>query len=87
MMPVPTDVLACVVLEAEVAHVARRMVRLKHLEKLEQGRHDEPQRVCEQLQQTVDRMEKLLGIEATVLACGLCSRDTEGILCPPRSRP
>jgi hypothetical protein len=77
--PIPTAVITCAVLEAEIRHFARPMPHILHIEVLEQGLHNEPPKLRQRLQETIDRVETQTRAEAIVLGYGLCSRGIEGI--------
>jgi hypothetical protein len=72
-------VIACAVLETEVAHYARGLRHVVRLEILEQGLHNEPDKLRRELQIAIDRIEVETDAEAIVLGYGLCSRGTEGV--------
>lgn len=73
-------VITCAVLELEVNHYAQGIDHVIHVELLEQGLHNEPPRLREQLQAAIDRVEREHpDADAIVLGYGLCSRGSEGI--------
>ena len=73
-------VITCAVLETEVAHFARELDHVVHIEKLEQGLHNEPDRLRSELQATIDRIEERReDAEVIALGYGLCCRGTEGV--------
>jgi hypothetical protein len=81
--PVPRlriAVVTCAVLEDEIAHFAAGLDHIVHIEILEQGLHNEPDRLRRELQQAIERVEATTDAEAIVLGYGLCSRGTEGVL-------
>jgi hypothetical protein len=75
-----TVVIACAVMEAEIAHFIRELPQIVHVEWVEQGLHNEPNKLREKLQATVARVEDATNAEVIVLGYGLCSRGTEGVL-------
>lgn len=72
-------VITCAVLEDEFAQFARELGNVVHVEILEQGLHNEPNRLREVLQKAIACVEKKPEVEAIVLGYGLCSRGTEGV--------
>jgi hypothetical protein len=72
-------VVTCAVLELEVAHLVAAAGADVRVVVMEQGLHNEPARLCSQLQQTIDEVERDDGIDAIVLGYGLCSRGIEGV--------
>ncbi|QQE12023.1 DUF4445 domain-containing protein [Planctomycetota bacterium] len=72
-------VITCAVLETEIEHYASKYAQVMHIEKLEQGLHNEPPRLRVALQQAITRIEQSIDIDAIVLGYGLCSRGIEGI--------
>lgn len=72
-------VVTCAVLELEINHFAREVPHLIHVEMMEQGLHNEPNRLRTELQLAIDRVEQQTNAEAIVLGYGLCSRGTEGV--------
>jgi len=72
-------VVTCAVLEEEIAHFVRSQPHIRHVEVVEQGLHNEPDKLREQLQLAVDRVEANHPVEAIVLGYGLCSRGIEGV--------
>jgi hypothetical protein len=72
-------VIACAVMETEVDHYIAEMDHIVHLEYLEQGLHNEPDRLRTELQKMIDRIEHDTDAEAIVLVYGLCGRGTEGV--------
>jgi len=69
----------CEVLEMEVRHFAPLAERLRHIEIMEYGLHNEPPRLRRELQRIIDRIEQRSDIGGIALVYGLCSRGTEGI--------
>ncbi|MDR3708092.1 MAG: DUF1638 domain-containing protein [Capsulimonadaceae bacterium] len=72
-------VLFCAVLEDEIEHYSKDLPQVIHAEKLEQGLHNEPDRLRSTLQATIDRVESEVKPTAIVLGYGLCSRGTEAV--------
>jgi hypothetical protein len=72
-------VIACAVMEAETEHLIDGMDHIVAYRKLEQGLHNEPDRLREQLQRAVDELEQATDAEAIALVYGLCRRGIEGI--------
>jgi len=78
-MPPRTAIITCAVLEEEVMHFINGMSHIVHVEVMMQGLHNDPSRLREQLQLSIDRIERMKEVDAIVLVYGLCSRGTEGI--------
>ncbi len=76
---VPIAAILCAVLEDEFKQVAASCPNVVHLEVLEQGLHNEPNRLRQEVQAAIDRVEEQHAVEAIVLGYGLCSRGTEGV--------
>ncbi len=80
-----TAVITCAVVEAEVRHFTLGLEHMVHIEVLQQGLHQEPDKLRIALQEAVDRVENMPGpaaagpLEAIVLGYGLCSRGIEGV--------
>ncbi len=72
-------VITCAVLEIELAHFAREFPNVVHTEVLEQGLHNEPDKLRRELQAAIDRVEANTVADVIVLGYGLCSRGTEGV--------
>ncbi|HEY8668525.1 MAG TPA: DUF1638 domain-containing protein [Tepidisphaeraceae bacterium] len=72
-------VLTCAVMESEVGHFAKGLDHIVHIEMMEQGLHNEPDKLRVKLQEMIDRIEMREDVEAIALGYGLCSRGTEGI--------
>ncbi|NOX54613.1 MAG: DUF1638 domain-containing protein [Planctomycetes bacterium] len=73
-------VITCAVLEDEVGHFARQLPNIRHIEILQQGLHNEPDRLRRELQEAVDRVEhQFPEADTIVLGYGLCSRGVEGV--------
>lgn len=83
--PSPTDcpktaVITCAVLEAEITHFVQGLAHIVHIEMMEQGLHNEPDKLREKLQDAIHRIEtQHPDAEVIVLGYGLCSRGTEGV--------
>jgi len=78
-------VIGCRVMEGEVEHYRAEMDHIVHVEWLEQGLHNEPDKLRTEVQQAVERVERDTDAEAIALIYGLCSRGLEGIA-PKRCR-
>jgi hypothetical protein len=72
-------VITCAVLEDEIAEYSQSLAHIVHTEILEQGLHNEPMRLREEVQKAVSRVEETTDADAIVLGYGLCSRGTEGV--------
>lgn len=72
-------VITCAVLEAEIRAMAMNQPDVVHVEIMEQGLHNEPPKLREQLQVAIDRVEAGQHPDAIVLGYGLCSRGIEGV--------
>lgn len=81
MEPTPrTVIITCAVLEDEIEHYGRGLSNLVHVEKMEQGLHNDPPLLRVKLQEAIDRVEAAHPTaEVIVLGYGLCSRGTEGV--------
>lgn len=77
--PPSVVVITCAVLEDEIERYAHGLTNIVHIEKLEQGLHNEPDRLRRELQAAIDRVEAAVAADAIVLGYGLCSRGTEGV--------
>jgi hypothetical protein len=73
-------VILCNVLELEIEAQAEGMAHIVHIEKLEQGLHNDPPKLRQGLQGAIDRAEAGTDAEAIALGYGLCSRGVEGIV-------
>jgi hypothetical protein len=72
--------ITCAVLEQELVQLAERSEADVAIEVLEQGLHNEPDRLRAELQAAIDRAEQAHPDARTVtLGYGLCSRGTEGV--------
>ncbi len=78
-------VVLCAVMELEIEHFVNGSSNIVHIEKMEQGLHNEPDRLKRELQAAIDRIEAEDKADVIVLGYGLCSRGTEGLL-PKRCR-
>ncbi len=76
-----TAIVLCQVLEEEIEHFAAGMSHIVHIEKMQQGLHNEPARLRLQVQESIDRIERETPAEVIVLGYGLCSRGTEKLRC------
>jgi hypothetical protein len=76
-----TAIILCQVLELEIEHFAAGAAHVVHIEKLQQGLHNEPAKLHQQVQESIDRIERETPAEAIVLGYGLCSRGTEKLYC------
>jgi Protein of unknown function (DUF1638) len=73
-------VITCAVLEMELRYFARSSPQVIHFEVVEQGLHNEPDKLRVKLQDAIDRVEaNVTDADAIVLGYGLCSRGTEKI--------
>ncbi len=72
-------VVTCAVLELEVQHYMKALPEVVHVEILEQGLHNEPDRLRSELQKAVTAVETNIAPDAIVLGYGLCSRGIEGV--------
>ncbi len=72
-------VITCAVLELEIEALAAEVDGLVHVEKLEQGLHNEPSKLRDELQLAITRVESEHVVDAIVLGYGLCSRGIEGV--------
>lgn len=87
-------VITCAVLETEVRILAADLPQVTRIEVLEQGLHNEPAKLRQQLQEAIDRIERdpaasaggessaggaTPAVEAIALGYGLCSRGVEGV--------
>lgn len=77
--PPGTALITCAVLETEIEHFAAGQPHLLRIVKLEQGLHNEPDKLRIRLQAAVDDVEQDPAIETIVLGYGLCSRGIEGV--------
>jgi len=77
--PLRTAVITCAVLEIELRHFAQEFEHIVHIEVLEQGLHNEPEKLRRMLQEAITRTEQNPAVEAIVLGYGLCSRGSEGV--------
>lgn len=72
-------VITCAVLEIELAHFAREFPQVIRIEVLEQGLHNEPDKLRRELQVAIDRIEADGDANVIALGYGLCCRGTEGV--------
>jgi len=78
-MPPATAIILCRVLEQEIEHFAARSDHVVHLERLEQGLHNEPRKLHQRVQACIDQIEQRPEVNTIVLGYGLCSRGIEGL--------
>ncbi len=74
-----TAIILCQVLEAEIEHFAADADHIVRIVQLEQGLHNEPNKLRQQVQAAVEEIERDTDAEVIVLGYGLCSRGTEGV--------
>ncbi len=74
-----TAIILCQVLELEIEHFASGAEHIVRIICLEQGLHNEPNKLREQVQAAVEQIEEETEAEMIVLGYGLCSRGTEGV--------
>ena len=79
-VPPKLAVITCRVLEVEIEHLASGMDHVVHIERMEQGLHNEPAKLKIEVQAAIERVEETTDAEAIVLGYGLCSRGTEGLV-------
>ena len=72
-------VITCAVLETEIAHFTRGLSHIARVEVLEQGLHNQPDKLRTKLQTAIDQVEMETDADTIVLGYGLCSRGTEGV--------
>ncbi len=72
-------VVSCAVMEIEVEHLMAGMAHIVDYRKLEQGLHNEPDRLRDEVQRAVDAVERETDAEAIALVYGLCSRGIDGV--------
>jgi len=77
--PSRTIILACRVLERELAMLAADLPDPPAIHWLEQGLHNDPPKLQATLQQKIDQLERDSQVARFVLAYGLCSRGVEGL--------
>ena len=77
--PPRVAIVTCGVLEDELRHFAADTEHVVHLEVLEQGLHNEPDRLRTTLQEAIDRVEADTDAEVVALGYGLCGRGCEGV--------
>ncbi|MFW6170595.1 MAG: DUF1638 domain-containing protein [Planctomycetota bacterium] len=77
--PPRTAIILCEVLELEIEHFAARANHLVRIVRMEQGLHNEPDKLRERVQAAVQRVEEETDAEVIVLGYGLCSRGTQGV--------
>jgi hypothetical protein len=74
-----TAIITCAVLDDEMEHFAKSLPHVIHIEHLQQGLHNEPDKLRIELQAAVNRVEANPSVEVIVLGYGLCSRGSEGV--------
>jgi hypothetical protein len=74
-------VIVCGVLETEVRHYAAGLDHVVRICVLEQGLHNEPERLRREVQAHIEAIELIHAPEAIALVYGVCSRGTEGLHC------
>lgn len=72
-------VISCEVFELELKHFASSRPHVKAVELLDWGHHNEPKKMPQAVQATVDRFDADPSIDTIVLGYGICSRGTEGV--------
>ena len=72
-------IITCAVMEEELRHFADGLQHVIHIEVLEQGLHNEPEKLQRMLVEAVERVEHQTDAQAIVLGYGLCSKGIEGI--------
>lgn len=72
-------VVGCAVMEVEVEHLMADLPHIVDYRKLEQGLHNEPKRLHQQVQDAIDDIESRTDAQAIALVYGLCSRGIEGV--------
>ncbi len=72
-------VILCAVLELEIEKLIKDAPWVVRVEKMEQGLHNEPERLRVELQGAIDRVEADCDADTIVLGYGLCSRGIEGL--------
>jgi hypothetical protein len=77
--PERVAIVTCAVLEDEITHLSADLKHVVHVEILEQGLHNEPDRLRTTLQAAIDRVEAGTDAEVIVLGYGLCGRGIEGV--------
>jgi hypothetical protein len=74
-----TAIVLCRVLELEIEHFAAGAEHVVRVVRLEQGLHNEPNKLRARVQLEVERIEEETDAAVIVLGYGLCSRGTEGV--------
>jgi hypothetical protein len=68
------------VLEVEVQHFAKLAPQVIHVQMIEQGLHNEPDKLRLRIQENIDHVEtQVPDADTIVLGYGLCSRGSEGV--------
>lgn len=78
--PASIGVIACAVLEKEVAFFRRSIPSARRVLLLEQGLHNTPDILRTRLQEAVQQVESDPSIDAIALVYGCCSRGIEGVV-------
>lgn len=78
-LPPRIAVVTCAVLETEVAAFVQGLSWIEAVFVLEQGLHNEPDRLRRELQAMITQAEDSTNADAVVLGYGLCSRGAEGV--------
>ncbi len=79
-MPPKIAIVYCAVLEDEIESLIRGSDHVVHIEKLEQGLHNDPPLLNRKVQEQIERIEENVSeAGAIVIGYGLCSRGTEGL--------
>jgi hypothetical protein len=79
LTPPRVAVVACAVLEIELQAFVKRFPNVIRVELLEQGLHNEPDKLRRELQAAIERVETQPEVEVVALGYGLCSRGSEGV--------
>lgn len=72
-------VIACDVLQDEVAHFSKDLPHLAGVEYLEMGLHDRPDHLREQLNHRIGQAAEHQGVETVILVYGLCGSALAGV--------
>ena len=72
-------VVTCAVLDDEINHFIQGLPHIVHLEIMEQGLHNEPDKLRTELQLAINRVEQDHAPHTIVLGYGICSRGIEGV--------
>ena len=74
-----TAIVLCQVLELEIAHFAANADHIVRIVPMEQGLHNEPNKLRQRVQSALDEIENETDAETIVLGYGICSRGTQGV--------